>query len=350
MTTVRPSLAGEPAEAGPDTYSVRVLLVDDQPIIGEAVRRALAGEADLLFRYCPNSAEALDAARVVKPTVILQDLVMPGVTGIDLVRQYRADPATRDTPIIVLSTREEPAVKGEAFAAGANDYLVKLPDRIELIARIRYHSRAFISQIQRDDAYRALRETERQLKETNAELQRLNNLDGLTKLGNRRYFDEHLEVEWKRAVRTPALLSLLMIDVDHFKQYNDTYGHLAGDDALRKVAQALGRAASRGADLAARFGGEEFAVLLPATDAAGSRHVGEQLCRDVEDLKVPHRSSSVGDRLTVSIGVATLLPSLEQSALALIAAADQALYRAKEAGRNGVVSHDGGASATEQAK
>jgi two-component system chemotaxis family response regulator WspR len=347
MTTESAIPAGDPAELGSEADAVRVLLVDDQLIIGEAVRRALAGEANLLFHYCSSSGEALEAARAAKPTVILQDLVMPGVAGIDLVRQYRADPATRDIPIIVLSTKEEPAVKGEAFTAGANDYLVKLPDRIELLARIRYHSKAYQSQVQRHEAYRVLREIERQLTQTNAELQRLNNLDGLTKLGNRRYFDEHLEAEWKRALRTPAPLSLLMIDVDHFKQYNDTYGHLAGDDALRQVAQALGRVAARSADLAARFGGEEFTILLPATDAAGSRHVGEQLCREVLDLRVPHRASSVGDHLTVSVGVATLIPRLEQPALALVAAADKALYEAKEAGRNRVVWLDATRSAAE---
>ena len=136
-----------------------------------------------------------------KPTVILQDLVMPGVDGIELVRRYRADPATSGIPIIVLSTKEEPSVKSDAFKAGANDYLVKLPDQIELIARIRYHSMAYLTQRQRDEAYRALHESQQQLLETNRELKRLTNVDGLTGLSNRRYFNECIETEWKRSLR-----------------------------------------------------------------------------------------------------------------------------------------------------
>src|ERR1051325_2161790 len=157
---------------------VMVLLVDDQFMIGEAIRRVLAEQPDMDFHYCSDPAEALVAVRKIKPTVILQDLVMPGIDGLSLVQQYRANPATRDIPVIVRSTKEDPAVKSEAFAAGANDYLVKLPDNIELIARIRYHSKSFLSQVQRDQAYRALRHSQQQLQERNLELQRLSNLDG----------------------------------------------------------------------------------------------------------------------------------------------------------------------------
>ena len=155
-------------------YHVMVLLVDDQAMVCEAVRRALANEPDIDFHYCADAREALAAATQIKPTVILQDLVMPGIDGLTLVGQFRANPATQDIPIIVLSTNENPQVKGQAFAIGANDYLVKLPDKIELIARIRYHSRAFINQLQRDAAYRALRESQQQLIESNAQLLSLN--------------------------------------------------------------------------------------------------------------------------------------------------------------------------------
>ena len=129
-----------------------VLLVDDQPIVAEAIRRMLMHEPDIDFHYCGNPAEAIAVAQRVTPTVILQDLVMPDVDGLTLLKQYRADPATKDIPVIVLSTKEEPAVKSEAFSAGASDYLVKLPDRVELVARIRHHSRARVNQLQRDEA------------------------------------------------------------------------------------------------------------------------------------------------------------------------------------------------------
>src|SRR5437660_8462748 len=166
--------AGPERLAQPVDYHAMVLLVDDQAMVCEAVRRALANQPDIDFHYCADACEAMETANQIKPTVILQDLVMPGIDGLTLVVQYRSNPATKDIPIIVLSTNENPQVKGQAFALGANDYLVKLPDRIELIARIRYHSNAFVNLVQRDAAYRALRESQQQLIETNAALLALN--------------------------------------------------------------------------------------------------------------------------------------------------------------------------------
>src|SRR5215471_10262733 len=156
--------------AHPPQYHAMVLLVDDQAMVCEAVRRALGNQSDIDFHYCPDAREALTLANQIKPTVILQDLVMPGIDGLTLVSQFRANPATKDTPIIVLSTNENPQVKGQAFAMGANDYLVKLPDKIEIAARIRYHSKAYLNLVQRDAAYRALRESQQQLIESNSAL------------------------------------------------------------------------------------------------------------------------------------------------------------------------------------
>ncbi len=169
---VGPALPTTP-RSGAD-YHVMVLLVDDQAMVCEAVRRALASEPDIDFHYCADAREALQTAAQIRPTVILQDLVMPGIDGLALLSQYRAHPATRDIPVVVLSTNENPQVKGQAFAMGANDYLVKLPDRIELIARLRYHSRAYLNQLQRDAAYHALRESQQHLMESNAQLTALN--------------------------------------------------------------------------------------------------------------------------------------------------------------------------------
>jgi sigma-B regulation protein RsbU (phosphoserine phosphatase) len=144
-------------------HKVTVLLIDDQPMIGEAVRRMLAGEPDIVFHYCREAAKALDEAHRVKPTVILQDLVMPEIDGLTLVKTFRANEPTRETPMIVLSTKEEPTIKAEAFALGANDYIVKLPDRLELLARIRYHSKGYINLLQRNEAYLALLGSQRRL-------------------------------------------------------------------------------------------------------------------------------------------------------------------------------------------
>ena len=137
-------------------HEIKVLLVDDQAMVGEAVRRMLSPEQDIRFRYCGDPSQAVSVAKEWSPTVILQDLVMPQIDGLTLVKTYRADPALQDTPLIVLSTKEEPATKAEAFALGANDYLVKLPDRVELVARLRYHSRAHINLLQRNEAHAAL--------------------------------------------------------------------------------------------------------------------------------------------------------------------------------------------------
>lgn len=162
------------------------------------------------------------------------------------------------------------------------------------------------------------------------------NSDGLTGLSNRRHFDEYLELEWRRAIREQTQLSLLMIDVDYFKSYNDSFGHLDGDEALRKVAAAIRDACSRPSDLPARYGGEEFAIVLPNTSQGGARLVAEKLRQAVEVLKIPHISPTAGNRLTISIGLATLVPQQSSNCRELILAADKGLYLAKNNGRNQV--------------
>ncbi|MBN9444778.1 MAG: diguanylate cyclase [Bosea sp. (in: a-proteobacteria)] len=324
-------LPNVPAPA--DSYLSMVLLVDDQVMVCEAVRRALAHHPDLDFHYCTDPHEAMEVALRVKPTVILQDLVMPGVDGLDLVRAYRRDPALHAVPVIVLSTKEDPATKSDAFQTGANDYLVKLPDKVELIARIRYHTRAYLDHQQRDEAYRALRESQRELMRANLELERLTRIDGLTGLGNRRYFDEYLAAEWRRSLRTGAPLSVLMIDVDHFKQYNDAYGHLAGDDVLKQVAGVIQEGAARATDLAARFGGEEFVVVLTDVSQAGAAHVAERLVQGVRELDIAHGN----DKVTISVGAATAFAQAEGEPGLLLNAADTALFEAKNTGRNRAV-------------
>ena len=326
-----------PAPAQATEYAIRVLLVDDQVMIGEAVRRALAKEPNVEFRYCGNPNDAVKVAEEFKPTVILQDLVMPGVDGLTLVRRYRETPATDGIPIVVLSTKEEPTVKSEAFALGASDYLIKLPDAIELIARVRHHSKAYINQVQRDEAYRALHESQRKLIEINHELQKLTNVDGLTGLSNRRYFNDYSGPQWKLAIRENAPISILMIDVDNFKKYNDTYGHLAGDEVLKSVGAAMLRSFVRPTDLPARFGGEEFVVLLPATPREALTTLGDRVRANVEELKIPHAASGVCGHVTISVGGAATIPKPEDTLPGLIEAADQALYEAKKSGKNRVV-------------
>ena len=340
----------DPARVGPpDESAVIVFLVDDQAMIGEAVRRALASESDIVFHYCGKAADAMAMAERLRPTVILQDLVMPDIDGLTLVRQYRANPATRDIPVIVLSSKEDAAVKSECFAADVSDYLVKLPDKIELIARIRHHSKSYLNALQRDAAYRALSESQAKLIEMNQVLQRLSHVDGLTGLSNRRYLDEFMSTEWRRAARELTEFAVLMIDVDNFKKYNDNYGHLAGDEVLKAVAAAVRGSLHRPADLAARFGGEEFVVVLPGTTIHGARVMGERICRAVEALDVTHGAGGAGPRVTVSVGGAATLPVRGSMATDLLSVADEALYEAKAQGKNRSVVRDLTADADSEA-
>lgn len=317
-----------------------VLLVDDQAMVAEGIRRMLMDE-DMEFHYCSDPKMAIQTALDIGATTILQDLVMPNVDGLTLVRFYHNHPATRDIPVIVLSSKDDPKIKSDAFNSGATDYLVKLPDKVELIARIKAHSRSFMAQLERDQAFAELRNMQQQLEEANAQLQqrnveldRLATMDGLTGLANRRHFDKVLENEWQRGAREKTKLSLIMIDIDFFKFYNDHYGHQGGDDCLMQVSTALQNVVCRSADLVARYGGEEFVVVLPNTPAEGAMIMAEKLCQAVRGLKIEHKFSKASKVVTISMGVATMIPMSELPEAILITAADQALYEAKEEGRN----------------
>ena len=332
MHVFRHTEAGDRNDAD---FKVRVLLVDDQLIIVEAVRRMLTGHADIELHYVTDPLTALAAARMYRPTVILQDLVMQGGDGFQLIQAYKDDETLGAVPVIVLSTKEEAKLKAHAFAVGAHDYLVKLPDQLELVARIRHHSAGYISGLQRDAALRSLRASREELTHANEELRRLAALDGLTGIANRRRFDEAAHVEWQRGRRQRTPLALLLCDVDHFKLYNDHLGHPAGDLCLKKMAAVLTGQLKRPADLAARYGGEEFTLLLPNTDLAGALRVGEACRAGLEQLALPHPGAPRGV-VTMSMGVACIVPGEDDTLEDLIAQADAALYEAKREGRNRV--------------
>ncbi|MHC1730045.1 MAG: GGDEF domain-containing protein [Syntrophobacteraceae bacterium] len=175
------------------------------------------------------------------------------------------------------------------------------------------------------------------LREMNQELQRLATLDGLTQIANRHRFDEFLRLEWKRTKREQTPISMILCDIDHFKLYNDTYGHQAGDDCLRSVARTIKGCVRRPMDLAARYGGEEFAVILPNTEADGAVHIADSICKAIRALAIRHLRSSTGEYLTMSLGVTCMIPGEEGSSEMLITLADEGLYEAKSLGRNRVV-------------
>jgi len=316
---------------------IQVLLVDDQPIIAEGIRRMLETEQDIQFHYCEDPSKAIDTAIDVDATVILQDLVMPDVDGMTLVRFYRANHATKDIPVIVLSSKEDPKIKSEAFSSGASDYLVKLPDPIELIARIRSHAKNYILQTERDSAFFALREMKKQLEKSNRKLQKISMQDGLTGISNRRHFDETLEEELKTAGNTKTPLSLILIDIDHFKLYNDSYGHQGGDDCLVSVAKTIAKECKNDEDLAARYGGEEFVILLPKTEEKNAFAVADRTRKAVEKLCIEHNDSPTSKCVSISLGIGTMKPDETLDYKKLIERADTALYKAKEMGRNQTV-------------
>lgn len=262
-----------------------------------------------------------------KPDLILLDIILPGIDGFEVARRIRAMEKPGEwTPIIFLTalTKDEDLERG--IEVGGDDYLLKPLSEVVLGAKVRAMQR--IIQMRH-----SLLVMTHKLDSANRELTRLSAVDGLTGIANRRQFDEALSREWRRCMRTREPLSLLMGDVDFFKQYNDGYGHQAGDECLKSVADILRQKLRRPADMVARYGGEEFAAVLPATGLDGAMRVAEAMRSGVQGLAVPHESTSFGV-VTVSLGVATLTPELPEGMPKLLSAADWALYEAKRQGRN----------------
>lgn len=264
-----------------------------------------------------------------RPDLILLDIVLPDIDGFEVARRIRqAERPTDWTPIIFLTALDKDEDLEKGIAAGGDDYLHKPVSEVVLGAKIRAMQR--IIQMRQ-----SLLVMTRKLDAANHELKRLASLDGLTGIANRRHFDEALAREWRRAMRQGNELSILMCDIDYFKQYNDAYGHLVGDEALRLISQALTAAMDRGGDLIARYGGEEFAAVLPETSSGGALFVAERMKQAIDQLRLPNTGSPFG-HITASFGIASVVPQPETSPLTLLDAADHALYEAKHAGRNRV--------------
>jgi diguanylate cyclase (GGDEF)-like protein len=326
---------------------VRILIVDDSLDSQLLIKSILkyAGYTELLIA---NSAiEAFKQLGMDNPAsvstdidLILMDIVMPEMDGIEACRLIKSFEYLRDVPIIMVTATVQTKDKDlqMAFAAGAIDYIIKPLNKVELLARVSSALR-----LKREIDHRKAREQELlnaklQLEELNQVLQRLSSLDGLTGIANRRHFDLVLKQEWRRTIRDATSLSLVLIDVDFFKAYNDTYGHQMGDDCLKQVANLLKGVLKRPTDLIARYGGEEFVALLPKTDTEGAAALAEEMRAGVEALGIAHARSQVTDRVTISLGVATVVPNRDSSYAELVTEADQALYQAKQEGRNRIKS------------
>jgi diguanylate cyclase (GGDEF)-like protein len=274
-------------------------------------------------------AQAIELFQSERPDLVLLDVVLPDMDGYTVARRIRdLEKPGEWTPIIFLTAMSGDADLEKGIAAGGDDYLQKPVSDVVLRAKIRAMQR--IVQMRH-----SLLVLTRKLDAANQELKRLSAVDGLTGVANRRMFDEALEREWRRSMRQGTELAIVMCDVDFFKKFNDTYGHQAGDECLKKVASAMAKAMERGGDLLARYGGEEFSIILPDTKLGGAAFVAERMRHSVAQLKMPHAGSHHG-QVTISCGVSAFVASPETSPEALLLAADQALYQAKQAGRNQV--------------
>ena len=287
-----------------------------------------------------RSGEAgIERARFAQPEIILLDVQMPGINGFETCRRIKADIRTCDIPVIFMTVLDDVQDKLSGFAAGGVDYVAKPFQIEELLARVGTHLTSYRLQRELQREIDERRQAEAALRKANIELNRLAVLDGLTQIANRRRFDQYLQLQWEQT--RGKMLSLLLCDIDYFKQYNDTYGHQAGDACLQQVAHAIGRAVGHVKDLAARYGGEEFAIILPETDLPGALRVAEAIQDEVRRIALPHASSHANTLVTLSIGAASTIPRPGQSIPALVAAADNALYAAKAQGRNRVVASIG---------
>ncbi|MTV50341.1 diguanylate cyclase [Heliobacillus mobilis] len=286
----------------------------------------------------PHKALALLANGDAEVDLVLLDVMMPEMDGIEVCRIIKSQEVSADIPVIMVTALTNMDELERAFAAGAMDYITKPIKRVELLARIRSALTLKEEMDRRKAREEELLEVTRSLQEVVKKLKTLSALDGLTELANRRRFDEYIQAEWKRAVRNQRAFSLIMADIDFFKAYNDTYGHLGGDECLKIIARLLEFFARRPGDLACRYGGEEFALILPETDCDGALQLAEAIRLAVEERGIPHQASSITDKVTVSMGVVTVVPKPGDSLEAFIDRTDQALYEAKRTGRNRVES------------
>jgi diguanylate cyclase (GGDEF)-like protein len=289
----------------------RILVVDDAMENIQILNGALADEHEVLFAM--SGEKALDMARSQRPDLILLDAIMPGMDGYAVCAALRAASDTRDIPVIFVTALKTPEDETRALAAGAADFISKPVNAAVVRARVRTH----LTIKRQSDALRALTLT-----------------DGLTEVANRRAFDERIDLEWRRCARAQLPMALILVDIDHFKAYNDAYGHQAGDACLVQAGAAMRRVAARPQDLVARYGGEEFAILLPQLDAAGAEGVARRLQAEVQQLAIPHAASPTAPSLTVSMGIAALVPADARAPADLVQQADSLLYQAKAAGRN----------------
>lgn len=289
----------------------KILIVDDEPqnikILGEALK--------LFYQLfiAVNGKTAIDLAQSKKPDLILLDIMMPGMNGYEVLHELKTDDRTSNIPVIFITARNTEEDEARGLETGAVDYIVK-PFSIPIVkARVKTHL---------------------ELKRHRDTLEYYAMYDGLTGVFSRRRFDELLLSEWNRCIRNRLPISLIMIDIDHFKLYNDNYGHPAGDICLKRVAEQLNSVLKRSSDFLARYGGEEFVSLLAGSNLTDAKTMGRLMLDSVHDLNIPHEYSPVSDRITISMGISVMNPKQDIPASKIVKTADEMLYESKAAGRN----------------
>lgn len=292
----------------------KILVVDDTPTNIQVLNSLLSEKYQILFST--NGRDALKIAKRELPDLILLDIMMPDMDGFTVCKHLKASPETKEIPIIFVTAMGNETDESTGLELGAIDYITK--PIIPAIVKVRVDNHI-------------------ELKRNRDLLKQLSNIDGLTGIANRRLFNEEIEKQWVRAINTGSDLSLILLDIDYFKQFNDNYGHLAGDDCLRRVADILENELNDENALLARFGGEEFACILPDTACGEAQEKANILCEKIHDTCIPTSHSEIADCVTLSGGIATIRPTANSVLVEFINNADELLYQAKKNGRNQIV-------------
>ncbi|MBM4055766.1 MAG: diguanylate cyclase [Planctomycetes bacterium] len=320
-----------------------ILIVDDSEHVHTQLRFFLTSSGYQKLTFAESAAEAYACLEIDSPQpaadkfdLILMDIMMPDIDGIEACRRIKKCADFKDIPIIMVTGKTDIEYLQIAFSEGAVDYITKPINKVELLARVRSVLRLKHEIDHRKSREKELIEVTRQLEAANQMLLQLSFSDALTGVANRRSFEKIYSKEWGRVARHSRPISLIMIDIDYFKLYNDTYGHPQGDVCLKQVAKALRDALKRPGDVVARYGGEEFVIVLPDTDTEGACQIAESIRVNIDTLRLEFKESLASNQVTVSMGISTTVPDINTLSDSLINSADKALYQAKSEGRNRV--------------
>lgn len=321
-------------DIAPSSDHMPVILIVDDDAVSNFMLSEILHQDGYQTLVVENGQAALEVCQTKLPDIILMDAIMPVMNGFDCCRSLHILYGDNCPPVLMITGLNDTASVECAYQVGAIDYVTKPFHWAVLRGRVRQAINAYLAHQKLKQALTNERLLLQELKLANHQLHQLASIDGLTSITNRRIFDERLESEWKRLCREEAPLGLVLIDIDCFKAFNDTYGHINGDKCLCQVANIINICARRPADVASRYGGEEFALILPKTNLEGVRHVAQSVQEKLHELAIPHTSSIVKSIVTVSMGVASIVPTLTNSPKTLLNLADKALYKAKGNGRD----------------